>query len=72
MNWIKMLGPLVVKKILNDLNAEEAGKIGAKALDEVCDEMFGDLKSEHVQAAIMPWVNRFIDAFEKELMKDAP
>jgi len=71
MNWIKLLGPTIVKNVLNGLNAEETGKTAAKAVDEVFDDMFGDLKSEQIQAAIIPWLDMFINAFEKELLGDA-
>ena len=68
--WIKALGPSIIHTVLKNGKPEEMGVKVAKALDEALDEMFGAVKSERVQSAVLPFLDEFMIAFRKELLGD--
>ena len=72
MNWItQTVGPPVIKGLLAQQNPEELGIEQAKVVDKILDATFGEFKSEQLQVAIIPFIEKFITGFKKELLRDA-
>ena len=72
MSWmVEMIGPPVIKGLLAQQNPEELGTQQAKVVDKILDATFGEYKSEQLQVAIIPFIEKFITGFKKELLRDA-
>ena len=70
-SWvIKTVGPSLVKGLLAQQNPGELGKQSAAMLDRILDDMFGYRKSEQLQTAVVPFLDKFMDSFKRELLRD--
>ncbi len=67
---IKLFGPRAVISVLESQDPEGIGKECAELVDKALDAEFGNKKSEQVQKVLVPFIDRFIKAFNGTLLED--
>lgn len=67
-------GYIAAKAIIKAIENQDPEALGIKqadVVDEILDKQLGDKRSESVQTILVPWIEKFIKAFNKRLLEDA-
>jgi len=67
---IKFIGPAAIIGIVDTQDPVALAKDVAGVLDKILDDQFGEIKSERVQTVLVPFIDKFVKAFNEELLKD--
>ncbi len=67
---IKIAGPKIIIAMLENENPEELAIECADFVDKRMDNAFGNSKSAKIESIVVPFLNKFIMAFNKKLLEN--